>query len=418
MITRNRRMIDSRATHRQGHRLSKRSLRLTAEGWYYVLVIAFIIGGAVLREVNLLVLLAGLMLGPVSWNWLIAKRALRNLAATRLGTNRTHVGKPLSVKWQIHNHDRRLPSWGIALEESLSRKSESRGVWMRTVAPCVAPQQATQAGYELKFKERGEYFFGPVRFSTSFPLGLVRSRASISDRFRVLVWPQIGQMTSAWKRLLQRSHAGYETSRPQRGQLEGDYYGLREWRAGDSRRWIHWRTSARVNNLTVKQFEQRRDESLSLVIDLWAPPENPQAVQAHVERLLRFAATVIEDRRRLARHEVQISIQGAQHNTWRGLMKDRLAAQIQDEFAVAQAAAWDETRPLDTLWQDLDGRNRVIIVLSTRLQPAAAASSLQYGDLLWISPSEFSEWFEDVPSEQTKTVLTSTPDANVQEVAT
>ena len=97
-------------------------------------------------------------------------------------------------------------------------------------------------------------------------------------------------------------------------------------------------------------------------------------------------------------------------------MKDRLAAQIQDEFAVAQAAAWDETRPLETLWQDLDGRSRVIIVLSTRLQPAGAASSLQYGDLLWISPSEFSEWFEDVPSEQTKTVLT--PNANVKEVAT
>ena len=42
-----------------------RRFRLRREGWYYLCVLAFIVGGAALRQVNLLVVLAGLMVGAL-----------------------------------------------------------------------------------------------------------------------------------------------------------------------------------------------------------------------------------------------------------------------------------------------------------------------------------------------------------------
>ena len=43
----------------------QRKIRLTREGWFYVVVLCFILGGAILREVNLLFVLAGMLAGPL-----------------------------------------------------------------------------------------------------------------------------------------------------------------------------------------------------------------------------------------------------------------------------------------------------------------------------------------------------------------
>jgi uncharacterized protein (DUF58 family) len=79
------------------------------------------------------------------------------------------------------------------------------------------------------------------------------------------------------------------------GLLEADFHGLREWRTGDSRRWIHWRTSARRGGLVVRQFEQRRSQDLALLVDLWQAA-NPTAEQlANVETAVSFVATLVAE---------------------------------------------------------------------------------------------------------------------------
>ena len=53
--------------------------------------------------------------------------------------------------------------------------------------------------------------------------------------------------------------------REQRAGADGDFYGIRPWRSGDSRRWIHGRTSARTGKLMVLQFEQPRNHDVALL---------------------------------------------------------------------------------------------------------------------------------------------------------
>jgi uncharacterized protein (DUF58 family) len=48
---------------------------------------------------------------------------------------------------------------------------------------------------------------------------------------------------------------------------QAEFHGLREWRTGDSPRWIHWRTSARRGTLMVREFEDPQGDDLLVLFD-------------------------------------------------------------------------------------------------------------------------------------------------------
>src|SRR5688572_32528649 len=95
----------------------RRYISLTREGVYYVVVLAFIIGGAVLREVNLLVLLAGMMIGPLLFSWRWAALSLANLSVERRLPPTIAAGDPLIVDFEVFNHRRRLTSYAVVVTD-------------------------------------------------------------------------------------------------------------------------------------------------------------------------------------------------------------------------------------------------------------------------------------------------------------
>jgi uncharacterized protein (DUF58 family) len=52
---------------------------------------------------------------------------------------------------------------------------------------------------------------------------------------------------------------------------EAEFYGVREFRAGDSPRWIHWRTTARMGEPMVREFEEPPHDNLVLIVEPWLP---------------------------------------------------------------------------------------------------------------------------------------------------
>ena len=59
--------------------MSKQRTRICVEGWYYLLVLAFIVGGAMMREINLLLFVAGILIGPLAISWRLVNRVLQQL---------------------------------------------------------------------------------------------------------------------------------------------------------------------------------------------------------------------------------------------------------------------------------------------------------------------------------------------------
>jgi len=165
-------------------------------------------------------------------------------------------------------------------------------------------------------------------------------------------------LTDRWNSLEREGNTARRAQFQKHQPLEGDFHSLRDWRAGDARRTIHWRTSARRAQLMVRQFEQQRRRDLVLMLDLWHS-ESPTAEQQETTELaVSFAATVIAEACRHGSGTLTAGIGGREPVWRRGHTSPRLLGDLLEQLAMAEAspaprlpdllaAAADEISPRD-----------------------------------------------------------------------
>ena len=133
------------------------------------------------------------------------------------------------------NHRRRLATWTLVVEDALQLDGSPPGERQRVrlILPHVPARGSCSTSYRAVLTRRGRYRFGPLHVYSRFPFGLARSGMVLQDCPTLLVGPRLGQLTQCWLQLVDsRLHGSHSEGRLQ-GMLEGDYYGLREWRPGD-----------------------------------------------------------------------------------------------------------------------------------------------------------------------------------------
>src|SRR5437660_10962756 len=104
----------------------RRRAWLTRAGWYYLAVLLFILGGAVLRSINLLVVLAGMLIAPLLFNWRLVMSSLMGLAVRRRLPAQIVAGEPLTVEIEIENPRRWMSSWLIVVEDWIEQRASSQ----------------------------------------------------------------------------------------------------------------------------------------------------------------------------------------------------------------------------------------------------------------------------------------------------
>ena len=105
---------------------------------------------------------------------------------------------------------------------------------------------------------------GPVRSVRGDPLGLMRREVQWSEAHELFVHPVTARLTgiaAGWLRDLE----GRPTN--DRSPSDVSFHTLREYVPGDDRRHVHWRTSARIGKLMVRQFIDNRRSHLGVVVD-------------------------------------------------------------------------------------------------------------------------------------------------------
>ena len=269
--------------------------RLTREGVHYIGILLFIFLGALLRDVNLLILLAGAMIGLLLLQWRFNTRTLIGLTAQRYLPRNSFVAVETSVEMRVANPKVWLGAWLILVEEPLQKRLPNvvklieKGT---TVVDEVPPKGARSSKYQLTFHQRGEYLIGPTTISTRFPLALGRGSRTLDNQVHITVFPQLGQLSPLANGLFQPQQQGAAKAARTVGLHEADFYGLRPWSTGDSKRWIHWRTTARLGELSVRQFERRQSHRVCVLLDLYGQPQRKNGPNEHVERCLSFLSTL------------------------------------------------------------------------------------------------------------------------------
>lgn len=318
-------------------------MSITREGMFYLGVMGIILVAAVIRQINLLMLLYGVLAGPLLLSWSIVRQTLKKLDVTRRCPTTVTAGETFRVDLEVTNGKRRGSSFSVAVRDELKLRGEpqSRCVGAEVYFPYVPAGQANHGSYQGMLDRRGLYDFQPIKISTRFPLGLLRTMLRIDRPQRLLVLPRIGRLSPQWQRLWKAEDDAVGGPRRRGGLQEGDFYGLREWRAGDARSRIHWRTTARRQQLTVRQYERKRQLSVTLVVDLWQPAKPTAEDRARTEEVVSFAATVLVEACREAGRTIALDIVGKTTRSIRAVSSPQALEEALKALALAEPTAED-----------------------------------------------------------------------------
>ncbi|HUG90443.1 MAG TPA: DUF58 domain-containing protein [Planctomycetaceae bacterium] len=316
----------------------RRRQMLTQPGLVYLGVMVVLFLGSLLGHSNPLMLIFALMIGAFVLNGWITYSMLKRLRVERQIPERTMAGVPVSVEIAVQNRKRLLASWLMVVTDRV--ESDSERLDAEVVLARVPARGRSIGSYLLRPMRRGRYTFGPLDVSTRFPLGLVERGVTGIAPASLVVYPRLGRLLPAWQRDREYAEQLIERHESRRGVYNDDFHGLREYRGGDNPRAIHWRTSARRNELMVCEYHESRDRNLTLLVDLWMPPRPAEDDRDRVELAVSFVATVCVAQLRQARDaELSLSVAGAAFTDWRGKAGPGSLESLLDGLAVVRAGA-------------------------------------------------------------------------------
>lgn len=305
---------------------------LTFVGRLYAIVLAFVLGGAMIRDINLLLIVAGVMLGPLLLGWRVVREVTRNLKVSRILPEVISSNEVIHIQITLWNLMRRRGIWGIAAHDQI-RKVDPKGTeetnGVHLLFPFIPPQGSASESYTARILDRGRYEFGPLILKTRFPMGLVESNLATTEKRELIVHPRIGTLLPDWTRAVSPMQVGARTQRGEHTQAEGEFHSLRDFRPGDSRRWIHWRSSAKRRKLTVRQFQRWQHDDLAIVLEL--PSQDPLT-----EMAIRFVATLCRNQCRQGQSRLLVAICGRKLQIVHGAASSGLFKDLMYQLALVE----------------------------------------------------------------------------------
>ncbi len=396
--------VDVRLSEEQ--RIIKRNVRLTPEGWVFLVILTFVAFGAILRNVNLLIVLAGIMFSAIILNWRSANLTAKTLTGFRELPARPHSGKLFSIVWKIHNHSPQRV-WSISVEDRLNtdspkasedtakplnafqrfHRSVSDSVnrhrrvspnQVRLNIPQVKSENSESSVFHCLLNQRGKYHVGPATISTTFPFGLIEIQLQVDNQQTFYAAPAIGELVPHWEKQAAAIDTGADSKKRKRGSQEDEFFALRKWRSGDSQRNIHWRTTAKMQHPIVRQFDEPTDRDLAIVVDLFQQPavtgdaDSRSTAERQFwlgETILSFASTIAAQRHSDLGGQISIAICGQQNDIFRRISRRKYNANLNRCLAMAKCSADPDLRSGISIVGANVSSGTPIFIISTRKQP-------------------------------------------------
>ncbi len=313
---------------------------------------------------TLLFALASIMAVAVWWAWHMARsvRVLReiNVSWVQVGDlleeHFTLINNsPLPVMWIEVNDRSNVPGYQVSTVRAVDARSTYR--W------------STRGECHL----RGEYQLGPWEATTSDPFGFFAAVQRNLDTKTVLVYPPIARRLPfglprgvAYGQAL-ASHRSWDPT--------VSVGSVRPYVPGDPRQHIHWRTTARHDQLHTKEFDQETGGDIWLMLDLDRDVQVGQGERSTEEMGIIVTASVAALLLNAGR-SVGLIVYGPQRQT---AMPAQGRGHLWELLHVLAHARATEPRPLSRV---LEEEARALPVGSTALVVTPSANSAWVSELV------------------------------------
>lgn len=239
-----------------------------------------------LNERDLLRVAAFVIALPLLAAWLATRARVGLHAARFLSPSRVPVGAATEVRLDLRSAGR-LPTGGLMLEDNVPYALGSRP---RFLVERLPRNHLTALRYPLKPVMRGIQQVGPLMARITDPFGLAEFDRELAGRSKLVVVPRVLPLTGVPGG--SGMGAGDDGSvRLRSGQGEDDAV-VRQYRQGDDLRKIHWRSTARRDELMVRVEERPWRGGTTILLDHRIVAHRGSGPTASLEWAISFAASV------------------------------------------------------------------------------------------------------------------------------
>jgi len=261
------------------------TLRPTRMFWAFLAAVPVLGIAALNTGNNALYLLLALVLGAFVASGYFSRHTLRHLRVRLSVPGEMFAGAPVALRLAISNESRWLPAAGVVCRLA--------GLPGALVAPVVPPSGTATATLTTVFPRRGRVSLPAVKVEVRLPLAFFVKAVRWPQDGEALVFPRRVRAGAARWSALRRNEETVLGLRDRRG---AEVQHLREFRAGDDRRDIHWKQTARQQRIIVMERRERLHGSRYLVLDREVSRPDDPLVRQRFDDLVSEVASAALDR--------------------------------------------------------------------------------------------------------------------------
>jgi uncharacterized protein (DUF58 family) len=241
---------------------------------------------------NILFIALSLLLACMVFSGLLSAINLRRLA-WRLGLQGSlRAGQNHPAYIELRNDKPLLPCYGLSFEVRTSNPTQTTRLPLRER---LDPLSSTTLEWTLQPTQRGSLRVEVHSIASLFPFGFLKKILSCQLKREVLVWPATVEYqhipTAAWRQAI-------ATAQTRRTGSEGDLLAIRDYAPGDPPRQVHWKASARLGRLVVRQHAAQTQIGYAIWVNTTA---STWTHSEQFELMCSLAATLAEDFFRVGR---------------------------------------------------------------------------------------------------------------------
>lgn len=234
--------------------------------------LVFFLAGRIVGRPELYVLGAtiGLLVGAAA---LYVKLTPLSIDVAReLHPPRVHAGSPSRIDLRVRNLGR-LRSPVLNLRDGVSG---TRGASL--IVPPLASEGVARAAYRLPTERRGILTVGPLEVMLSDPFGLTNIAMQASGISELTVYPRLDDVAPVPQTTGNDPMAGAEHPNAL-GRNGEDFYALRQYVVGDDLRRVHWPSTARHDELMVRQDELPWQGRATVLLDVRSSTNTSESLE-------------------------------------------------------------------------------------------------------------------------------------------
>ncbi|MEE8348418.1 MAG: DUF58 domain-containing protein, partial [Acidobacteriota bacterium] len=170
----------------------------------------------------------------------------------------------------LRNLKRFFPSFALQLKGENQDKEDTPDTDLFVQSkrfPYVQAGEKLRLRLQCQFGRRGIYPVEGFEIKTTFPFGFFWRGRQLDASGNIIVYPELRDLGPLFTR---HPYIQGVEEKNRRGR-SNELYNIRHYEAGDSARFVHWKSTAKLGSLMVKDFASEQEVPLNVLFSTYLP---------------------------------------------------------------------------------------------------------------------------------------------------